>query len=482
MYDSYRIGLRQQGALDFDDLMILPLHILLNNRDILESERARIEWTLVDEYQDVNIPQYTLLRTLVGDSGRLMVVGDPDQSIYGWRGSDMSLILNFESDFRGARAITLDRNYRSTTNILASANSVIQNNNERHDKKLWTNAEGGAPVQVMLSLRDIDDFKFITNEISHLVFEDGYEYSDIGILYRMNALSRGYEQALLENGIHYSIVRGVSYYDRKEVKDVLSMLRLSVNPHDEASLSRIVNVPKRGLGEKSAAELGRYLATACGDPRRIWEEIKLNPPLKGKAGAGASKLAEIMLGIAEEKSLEGAVNFILYNAGYEEYIREEYPDDWEDRLQNAREFISIIPESGSVSEALAQAALFTDHDAADTRNSGVSLMTLHAAKGLEFPVVFLVGLEENIFPSERSKFNPGGIEEERRLCYVGMTRARERLYITGVVNRLLFGAFRRSNFSRFISELPDTVTIVDRTKNGSGKDVHGGSDRRGWRW
>lgn len=486
LYRAYQKALKAQGALDFDDLMILPLHILATRRDALERERSRIEWVLVDEYQDVNTPQYLLLRLLVGDTGRIMVVGDPDQSIYGWRGADMSLIMRFEDDFPGARTVVLDQNYRSTANILDAANAVIKHNATRHEKNLWTSSERGAVVHTLLAKNDMEESAFIADEIERLV-DDGYGYGEITILYRMNALSRGYEQALIERGIPYRIVRGVAFYDRREVKDVVSMLRLAVNPRDVAALERIANVPARGLGKKGTADLAAYLALAEGTPEEIWEEMRRNPPLKGKAGKGASDLAAVMRTIARSGSVADSINHVLHDAGYEDFIRDEYPDDWEERLENIQELLSIAPEEGTIPEILAEIALFTDQETGDSTDM-VNLLTLHAAKGLEFAVVFLVGFEEGIFPSGRAALEPGGMEEERRLCYVGMTRAKERLYITGVMSRLIFGGFQRSPFSRFIFELPDgCVKIDDRTKGvgyerGGGGYARGGSNRRRWSW
>jgi DNA helicase-2/ATP-dependent DNA helicase PcrA len=480
LYDRYQEDLKRQGALDFDDLMILPLHILQTEREVLERERSRVEWVLVDEYQDVNSPQYHLLNLLIGDGGNIMVVGDPDQSIYGWRGADMSLIMRFEDDFPGARVVILDQNYRSTSNILNAANAVIQRNADRRKKDLWTSSEGGAPVQVLLARNDTEESSFVADEIERLA-SDGYGYGEITVLYRMNALSRGYEQVLLERGIPYRIVRGVAFYERREIKDVISMLRLAVNPRDMASLERIANVPSRGLGKKGVADLANYLAAAEGDPSEVWSELMRNPPLKGRAGRGVAELAGAMLEIAGEDALESAINYILYNYGYEEYIRGEFPDDWEERLENIRELSSIMPGEGNIAEVLAEVALFTDQEVGDAAGSAVNLLTLHAAKGLEFPVVFLAGCEEGIFPSAHSLDEPGGIEEERRLCYVGMTRARERLYMSGVMSRLLFGGFQRSPFSRFLFELPDDAAVDDRTRGG-GADVRGGPDRRRWSW
>jgi DNA helicase-2/ATP-dependent DNA helicase PcrA len=480
--EKYRGSLKSQGAIDFDDLMILPLHILTTDKAILENTRNRLEWILVDEYQDVNTPQYLLLKLLSGYSGRVMAVGDPDQSIYGWRGADMNLIMNFEEDFDGARVFILDQNYRSTGSILTAANSVISNNSGRREKNLWTSSGEGAPVRVIKFANDIGESEFIAGEIERLVSglsAESYDYKDICILYRMNALSRGYEQSLLERGIPYRIVRGTSYYERKEIKDVLAMMRLAVNPRDETSLDRAANIPARGLGKKAVADLAAYLREV-GDSPDIWGELAKNPPLKGRASAGVSKLSEVMSGINGEDSLAGAVDYILYKGGYHEYLMEKFPDDWDDRIENVREIASIAP-SGSIAEALSEAAIYTDQEILDGYGSHVNLLTLHAAKGLEFPVVFMAGMEEEIFPSARALYEGDSVAEERRLCYVGMTRARERLFISGAMRRRLFGKERESQFSRFVGELPDTVAVDDRTR---GRDSHvfRGGNRRNWSW
>ena len=488
VYEKYRESLKRQGALDFDDLMMLPLHILLSDPAIADDERGRADWILVDEYQDVNRPQYMLLKLLSERGARVMAVGDPDQSIYGWRGADMSLIMNFERDFPGARVFVLDENYRSTGNILSAANSVIQNNFDRRDKNLWTAADEGSPVKLIMTRNDVGESEFIADEIERLASNIGarvYDYGEIAVLYRMNALSRGYEQSLLERGIPYKVVRGVSYYERKEIKDVLSMLRLAVNPRDEASLERIANIPNipaRGLGKKAAAELAKYLASASGDAAEIWDELREAPPLKGRAARGASELAGIMAEINEAENLECAVEHILYNCGYADYLRDEFPEDCGERLENVLELISVLPEDGSIAETLAEVAIYTDQDFERDGGGRVNLMTLHAAKGLEFPAVFVVGMEEGIFPSQRAD-EEDSVEEERRLCYVGMTRARERLYMTGASNRRLFGQNRHhATFSRFVSELPDTVITDDRTRLGGNPDVFRGNNRRNWVW
>lgn len=485
LYDEYQRDLRSQGAVDFDDLMILPIYMMSTMPEVLERERRRVEWTLVDEYQDVSAPQYELMRLLVGDGGRVMAVGDPDQSIYGWRGADMSLIMNFENDFPGARVIVLDQNYRSTGNILDAANAVIRRNADRHDKDLWTAAPRGRPAYVLRAKNDLEERAFIADRIEELA-ADGYKYSEMAILYRMNALSRSYEQELLERGIPHRVVRGVAFYDRREVKDVISMMRLAFCPLDRASLERVANVPARGIGPKGVQTLADYLARAEGTPSEVWAEMANAPPLKGKAGAGAAQFARAMAALCEAADVEDAVEMILNDLGYRDFLAEEYPDDFEDRLDNIMELLSVVPDEGSIAEILSEIALYTD--AESSNGDGVSLLTLHAAKGLEFPIVFVVGFEEGVFPSVRATDEPGGIEEERRLCYVGMTRARERLFISGAASRMLFGGFQRSPFSRFLGELPsDCITLDDRTGgvDGGGRGqryVHGGTDRRRWRW
>jgi DNA helicase-2/ATP-dependent DNA helicase PcrA len=300
----------------------------------------------------------------------------------------------------------------------------------------------------------------------------------------MNALSRGLEQALLERGIPYRMVRGVAYYERREIKDVLSALRLAVNPRDATALERIANVPARGLGPKKVSELSARLAIAEGEPADIWNELANSPPFTGASRAGAARLARLMLAVAGAETLAAAVNSILYNEpedSYRDFIVGEYPDDFEERLENIQEIVSIMPE-GNISDALAQVSLFTELESPEAGGSRVNLLTLHAAKGLEFPVVFVAGMEEGVFPSSRALDDEPAIEEERRLCYVGMTRARERLYMSGARSRLLFGSVRRAMFSRFVTELPAAVETDDRTGRGSDFDVRRGGHGRNWRW
>ncbi|MEG1602094.1 MAG: UvrD-helicase domain-containing protein [Cloacibacillus sp.] len=484
LYDAYSRSLKAQGALDFDDLMVLPLRILATDKEVLEHERGRYDWILVDEYQDVNHPQYLLLRILVDAGRKIMVVGDPDQSIYGWRGAEMSMILNFERDFKGAKMTILDQNYRSTGNILAGANGVIKNNDDRHPKDLWTASDMGSAIKVRRVSMDSQEAEWIAKKIEAL-HDDGYRYKEMAILYRMNVLSRGIEQALLERAIPYRVIRGVAFYERAEVKDALSMLRLSVNPRDMLSLGRVGNIPVRGLGKKSLELVGEKInSMEAAEAQDIWRELHENGAgLKGKQANGVKALAADMIAILENKENIGdAVRTITEVNGYDAYLREEYPDDWEERLENVLELLSIVPPESDVEQALTEIPLITDQDSAQEQEDAVNMLTLHAAKGLEFPIVFLVGLEEGIFPGARAVAGEGDISEERRLCYVGMTRAREQLYISCASSRLLFGGIQRNPMSRFIGEIPkDVIEYTDETQGGGYRADNRANGRR-WRW
>ena len=485
LYDKYQAGLLAQNALDFDDLMVLPLHILAKDAEAREKERMRLDWVLVDEYQDVNRPQYLLLRLLVDSGRKIMVVGDPDQSIYGWRGADMNMIMNFEKDFKDAKVVVLDQNYRSTGMILDGANGVIKNNADRREKNLWTASERGGLINVYRARTDRDEAAWIVGNIDKL-HEDGYEFSEMAILYRMNALSRGIEQALLERSVPYQVIRGLAFYERLEVKDVLSMLRLAVNPKDAISLARAANVPPRGVGKKSVETLGVYIEKLnCSGPEAVWQDIeKSGGGLRGKSGEGAKKLASEMLDILSMSSdPRGAVNAILYNHGYEDYLKANYPEDYDEREGNVLEILSLLPDDGGdIGEILTEIPLYTDQDSASLADGGVNLLTLHAAKGLEFPVVFLTGLEEGVFPGARAVAGESDMSEERRLCYVGMTRAKEKLFISGAASRLLYGGIQRNVTSRFVGEIPaDCKEMKDDTQGGLYYVDHR-ADRRRWRW
>jgi len=484
LYDRYQKELVLHNALDFDDLMVLPLHILATNSEVRETERKRIDWVLVDEYQDVNTPQYLMLRLLVDESRQIMVVGDPDQSIYGWRGADMSVILNFERHFKGAKVVVLDQNYRSTGQILAGANGVIRNNSDRHPKDLWTAADEGSPIQIYRAKNDRDEAEWICKNISRLL-DEGYHYSEIAILYRINALSRGIEQQLIESSIPYRVIRGLAFYDRAEVKDVLSMMRLAVNPKDTISLLRVANIPVRGIGKKSAEQLANWIfenhnATA----EELWQRLKQSgAELKGKAKDGAKELAGNMLSILESsENLHAVIDDILYNQGYENHLRSNYPEDWEEREENVLELLSLVSEEENLEQLLTEIPLYSDADSEPEIVDSVNMLTLHAAKGLEYPVVFIMGLEEGIFPTSRALNGEGDLCEERRLCYVGMTRAKEKLYMSGASSRLLFGGIQNYPASRFTGEIPVACKEVEDNTVGGWDDGRSRTHRRRWSW
>jgi DNA helicase-2/ATP-dependent DNA helicase PcrA len=485
LYKAYQDGLRRQGACDFDDLLLSPLHVLTVDSDVARQERERLDWVLVDEYQDVNSSQYLTLRALTKESGRLLAVGDPDQAIYGWRGADMRMILNFERDFPGAKTFVLSQNYRSTGSILSAANAVIRNNPERPPKDLWTASDRGRRIEILKSADDGSEASALAERIEELRGE-GFAYGDMAILYRINALSRTYEEALLERSLPYRVIRGTAFYERKEVRDVLSLLRLAVNPRDRIALERIGNVPVRGLGKKGLSEVGDFLAAQPGgEAPELWGLLAAGiPSLSARTRTPALRLSDHMARILEfAQDPRGAIRFVLDGMGYAEYLRQEDPDRWEERVENVFELLSLLPAEGSLAEMLAEATLFTDRDQEDDGGDRVNLLTLHAAKGLEFPVVFLVGMEEGIFPHSRCLEEPEGVREERRLCYVGMTRAMQRLFLCGAEARVLFGSIWAQGFSRFLDEVPaECVSLVDRTGEGRNCGVGRRDHRRHWRW
>jgi len=456
---DYRAKLRELNAADFDDLMILPLEILKKEIGIREYEQQKIKWLLVDEYQDVNMPQYLLLRYLVGPDTIINVVGDPDQSIYGWRGAEIKMILNFEHDFAGAKKIVLDENYRSTGNILAASNALIRNNSNRLKKNLHTSRGAGEKIYVYLAQSDFQEADFIISEIEKLQKIYNYSYKDIAVLYRQNAMSRVYEQKFLSEKIPYRIIRGLSFYDRLEVRDVLSILRTAINPLDKAAFERVASFAIKGLGPKKRAELEEWIASQNEpDPSKIWSLIAGGAWVaRGNFGEALRSFASHMCSILEiaDEGIKPAIDYVLTDMNYENFLKEHDPENYRERVENVKELKSVVP-NGDLSESLAEAALYTDADTGgDVDDDRVGLLTLHASKGLEFPVVFIVGMEEDIFPHVRAKDDEDELEEERRLCYVGMTRAEERLYLTAASTRRLFGGIFEHDRSRFLYEIPD---------------------------
>lgn len=467
---EYRKRLRELNAVDFDDLMILPLEILYHDEKIRQREQNSLKWILVDEYQDVNNPQYLLLKYLTGSDTIINVVGDPDQSIYRWRGAEIRMILNFEKDFYGAKTIILDENYRSTKNILTASNALIRNNTERVKKDLFTQKNEGERIYNLLAQSDFQEVDFVATEIEKLVSVQAYSYDDIAILYRQNAMSRVFEEKFLAEKIPYRIVRGLAFYDRMEVRDVLAILKLALNPSDVQAFERVSTFAIKGMGAKRRAEFESWQAQPeqqefLNNPVEFWSIVAGGAwNVKGELNDMMKLFASHMCTLAglANKGIIPAVDYVLKDLGYENYLQSKEPEKFDERLKNVLELKSVVP-GGNLAEALAEAALFTDADTQNTNadNPVVSMMTLHAAKGLEFPIVFIVGMEEDIFPHSRSKNNPDELEEERRLCYVGMTRAEEKLYLTAARKRRLYGYVVENEFSRFLYEIPDSCKRVD---------------------
>ncbi|MBR1438557.1 MAG: ATP-binding domain-containing protein, partial [Synergistaceae bacterium] len=420
-----------------------------------------------------------LLRYLAGPDCIINVVGDPDQSIYGWRGAEIGMILNFTNDFDGAKTIVLDENYRSTGNILTASNALIRNNKARLKKNLHTAKGSGEKIYTLLAQNDFQEADFIAQEIERLVSVHSYSYSDIAILYRQNAMSRLYENKFLQEDIPYRIIRGVSFYERMEVRDVLSILRTAMNPLDRAAFDRAAGFAVKGMGAKRRSNWYEWLSSqpddVLDDPSKIWSLAAGGAwPVKGQLGEAMKAFASHMCAIIEmsDDGIKPAVDYVLSDMNYEDYLRNYDAETYKDRLENVKELKSIVPD-GDLAETLAEAALFTDADTEGTENDAVGLLTLHASKGLEFPVVFIVGMEEDIFPHSRAKDNDDELEEERRLCYVGMTRAEERLYLTAARSRRIYGSIKENPLSRFLFEIPDDCKKTDdRGKRSSTANLH----------
>ncbi|MBQ7543405.1 MAG: UvrD-helicase domain-containing protein [Synergistaceae bacterium] len=471
--DTYRSTLRELNAVDFDDLMILPLIMMEQDTALRRREQERISWLLVDEYQDVNNAQDLLLRRyLVGPECTINAVGDPDQSIYGWRGADINVILNFTHEYPRAKTIRLEQNYRSTKMILDASNALIRNNVKRLKKELYTAQRAGDRIYSLIAGSDWQEADFLVREIDRLHRVKYFPYGHIAVLYRQNAMSRVIEKCFLENDVPYRIIRGVSFYERMEVKDVLAILKLALNPLDSVSLERVAKIKSifEGMGAKSLQSWNEWLSSQLigiiNNPLQLWSSVAGGAwNVKGKAGASMKKFAAHMCALHElaDGGISAAVDYVLNDMGYAGHLQNYDKESYNDRIDNVRELKSIVPD-GDLRETLAEAALFTDADTARDDRDSVNLMTLHASKGLEFPIVFMVGLEEGIFPhNPRADCTDpdADIEEERRLCYVGMTRAEVKLYMTCARSRRLYGGHQENDMSRFLLEIPDECKEVD---------------------
>lgn len=486
IYRAYQKKLKSSNALDFDDLLIKTVELFETCPDVLEKYRKKFRFVLVDEYQDTNAPQYRIIKLICGEHRNICVVGDDDQSIYGWRGADIRNILDFEKDFPGAKVIRLEQNYRSTKAILDCANSVITHNMGRKSKKLWTAKVGGSPVEFLSVQNERDEAYNIAKTIIDLRRREDRKFNDFAILYRTHAQSRVLESVLVSGfGIPISVIGGTRFYARREIKDLLSYLRLIANPSDDGALKRIINVPKRGIGEATVSAI-ESLSESMDQSMLI--TILTPGILPEKISKKVSRFADLMRDLFAKRyelSLEMLTEYIIDAIGYAQYIVEQGDDNLETRQENIEELLGamreheeqITPGSDALQSFLELTALNSDADNIDESDGTVKLMTLHSAKGLEFPVVFMPGMEDDIFPSRRSKEDETGIEEERRLCYVGVTRAKERLYLYAAEQRALYGQTQHNDPSIFLEEMGFISEDTPMKRNSFGS---AGRDSYGW--
>ncbi|MFW5986340.1 MAG: ATP-dependent helicase [Halanaerobiales bacterium] len=466
IYPVYQQRLQDNNALDFADLIMKTVQLWEENSAILTGYRQRFQYLLIDEYQDVNFAQYRLGKLLAGEEGNIFVVGDPDQSIYGFRGADINNILNFEDDFPQARVIKLERNYRSRANILEAAHNVIRNNEFRPEKKLWTDRESGQALKKYVGTDGREEAAYICREIKKLKSSGDYDYRDMVVLYRTNAQSRIFEEILLRYSLPYQIIGGVRFYDRMEIKDILAYLRLIYNPADDISFLRVINKPRRGIGEKTVTALQKYARENDVSLYRAGLEVEDNPHLS----AGYKKRVKNFINLVEEfrvkqekLALSKLVDRLLVRSGYKKYINNLDRKESRERQENIRELYNVINkhmknnDNNTLQGFLEEVSLLADIDDLEEGEQHITLMTLHAAKGLEFPVVFLAGMEEGIFPHTHALDQEDGIEEERRLCYVGITRAEDELYLTRARTRMRYGEKKNYPPSRFLDEIPDQL-------------------------
>ncbi|WP_373808347.1 DNA helicase PcrA [Streptococcus ferus] len=476
-YKLYQEELRRSEAMDFDDLIMLTLRLFDEHPDVLAYYQQRYQYIHVDEYQDTNHAQYQLVKLLASRFKNICVVGDADQSIYGWRGADMQNILDFEKDYPEAKVVLLEENYRSTKKILQAANDVIKNNRNRRDKKLWTQNDDGQQIIYYTGRNETEEAIFVASIIDQLVGETGRRFKDFAVLYRTNAQSRTIEEALLKSNIPYTMVGGTKFYSRKEIRDVIAYLNVVANSNDNISFERIVNEPKRGVGPGTLEKIRQFANLQDMSLLEASANIMM-APIKGKAAQAVYALGNMVLNLREQLdrlSLTELTEALLDQSGYLEALQIQKTLESEARIENIEEFLSVTknfdeaeddgPEGESGLERLSRflndLALIADTDDADSEVAEVTLMTLHAAKGLEFPIVFLIGMEEGVFPLTRSTEEADDLEEERRLAYVGITRAEEVLYLTNANARTLFGRTNYNRPSRFIKEISEDLLAYE---------------------
>lgn len=492
IYDEYQRRLKANQALDFDDLIMKTISLFQDNPEILQYYQDKFHYIHVDEYQDTNQAQYQLVTMLAKKYQNICVVGDSDQSIYGWRGADMKNILNFENDYPNATTVMLEQNYRSTKNILGAANNVINNNIERKPKELWTDNNEGEQISYYRGQTGTDEVHYIVQQIRDQMQSNNYGYGDFAVLYRTNAQSRAVEDVFLKANIPYTMVGGHKFYDRKEIRDVLSYLTLIANPDDSMSFERVINEPKRGIGGTSLAKLQSFADENGWSLLQAAQNVQIANGISSRARnsieAFAKKITDLQK-MAEFVSITELTDATLDQTGYRKSLKDSKTLESESRLENIDEFLTVtkqfddrIENDENTSETegvtklvdfLADLALVSDQDDVEEEPSQVTLMTLHAAKGLEFPVVFLVGMEDGIFPLSRSMLDQDQLEEERRLAYVGITRAQKKLYITNAFSRMLYGKVQNNMPSRFIAEIGDEYLHSENAVDQSQRDYFG---------
>jgi DNA helicase-2/ATP-dependent DNA helicase PcrA len=493
-YERYQALLEENEAVDFDDMIMRAVELLREHEPVRDKYQQRFLHVLIDEFQDTNVAQYVLARQLAGGHGNICVVGDPDQSIYSWRSADIRNILNFERDYPDAKTVYLEQNYRSTQNILDSAHAVIAANERRKEKNLWTEQGAGEPVVIYEAYDDIEEADFVASEAQALLARDARP-SDIAVMYRTNAQSRALEETFVQEHIPYRLVGGTRFYERREVKDVIAYLRLVHNPFDRVSFERVVNVPARGIGAKTLEELTRWagargvpaysalqmlardaevrdpkLEVAGGDIEPRTSNIEVPPPKLAQRSVAALlaflDLLNTLIEDAKSRSAADLTAAVLERTNYRRYLLDQFEEDGEERWENVEQLLTLAAEydgfepEAALPQFLEDVALVSDQDTYDERSDAVTLITLHAAKGLEFPVVFIVGMEEGVLPHMRSFDDPAQLEEERRLCYVGITRAKERLY--------LVRAFRRH-----FMDLPDELIVGRKSVEDEAAELRG---------
>ncbi len=465
VYQRYQELLERNNALDFDDLLFKAVQLLQNHPEVRKRWQERYLHILIDEFQDTNVAQYQLARLLAGGHRNICVVGDPDQSIYSWRNADLRNILSFQKDYPDARVVALEENYRSTSVILDAARHLISANKQRLEKGLWTRKNGGVPIVVHEAYNEDEEALFVVKEVERLTRSQGFRLGDCAVMYRINAQSRAFEEACLRYGIKYKLVGGIRFYQRKEVKDLMAYLRLIHNPRDEVSLGRVINVPARGIGKKTLDQLA-YLARSRGISQYDALKLVAQEPA-GSHGLGGraaqplvhfGRLMDELTEASQRLDVVELVDLVLERTGYRQYILEQPQGEerWENVMElrgTAQEFRDMKPGEG-LTALLERLTLVADVDYLEESPDALTLITLHQAKGLEFPIVFIVGLEEGLLPHSRSMDDPDELEEERRLCYVGITRAKERLYLLRAFRRRMSGSGGPTIPSRFLREVP----------------------------